>query len=107
MAYDSARNRVVLFAGQAGFFTDSVPLATPGSGTGKNGSKRSTTGPGPRWGHAMAYDSLRGKVVMFGGYRDLQSQVRSDTWEWNGTEWSQVVSSSAVPPRARRTRDGV
>ena len=38
--------------------------------------------------HAMVYDSLRGKVVMFGG--DL-----SETWEYDGVNWTQVTTASS------------
>jgi len=36
----------------------------------------------------MAYDSLRGRSVLFGG--------GTDTWEWDGSHWSSV--STAVAP---------
>src|SRR6185369_8141400 len=40
-------------------------------------------GPPPRTMHAMAYDSVRGVTVMFGGY----SPPLENTYEWNGTDW--------------------
>jgi hypothetical protein len=51
-----------------------------------------TTGgwPGSRAFHAMAYDSARGRVVLFGG--------NADTWEWDGYAWSQFA---AAGPSAR------
>ena len=66
MAYDSARGKVVMFGGHG----TRASCRTPGSGTGRAGA-----GPTGRrrdqarraLGHAMAYDSARGKVVMFGG----------------------------------------
>ena len=42
--------------------------ATPGSGTGRPGPRRAATGPAARVGHALAYDSARGRTVLFGGY---------------------------------------
>lgn len=44
------------------------------------------TGPGPRFGHMMAYDSVRHVTVMFGGATDSSSgEVRNnETWEWDG-----------------------
>ncbi|MDP3244446.1 MAG: kelch repeat-containing protein, partial [bacterium] len=53
-----------------------------------------TIGPSPRYIHAMAYDSQRGKVVLFGGY---YGGYRNDTWEWNGISWTQVSSSGPAP----------
>src|SRR5436309_145576 len=46
----------------------------------------------PRDRHAMAYDSARGRVVLFGG------SGLGDTWEWDGTSWTQRASSGP-PPR--------
>ena len=41
----------------------------------------------------MAYDSLRGRTVLFGGEGPL-----GDTWEWNGAAWAQIAVSG---PSAR------
>jgi len=46
-----------------------------------------TTGPGARSGHAMAYDSQRGKTELFGGGN------LHDTWEWDGGTWTQVATT--------------
>jgi hypothetical protein len=47
------------------------------------------SGPGVRWGHAMAYDSQRGRTVLFGG-NPSSGLPLGDTWEWNGSAWTQV-----------------
>ncbi|MDD4868814.1 MAG: hypothetical protein PHQ28_17415, partial [Mycobacterium sp.] len=39
---------------------------------------RATDGPSARGGHAMAYDSARGVVVLYGG------DFLGETWEWDG-----------------------
>ena len=52
-------------------------------------SRVSTGGPPMRNGHALAYDAARNRVVLFGGSRP--GQDFSDTWEWNGTAWSQIT----------------
>src|SRR6185295_2793722 len=46
--------------------------------------------------HAMAYDSLRGRVVLFGG-GFTGGLVLGDTWEWDGTYWTQVANSGPSP----------
>jgi hypothetical protein len=38
----------------------------------------------------MAYDSDRGRVVLFGGW-DVTGAV-SDVWEWNGRQWTRIDS---------------
>lgn len=53
------------------------------------------TTPPARRSAAMAHDLARGVVVMFGGQG---SGVLNDTWEWNGTDWSQVTGSALTPP---------
>ena len=42
---------------------------------------------------AMAYDAARGVTVLFGGYG---IQYFEDTWEWDGTVWTQRATSG--PP---------
>jgi len=45
--------------------------------------------PIPRIDHAMAFDSVRGVVVLFGG-QDFNGNYYSDTWEWDGTAWADL-----------------
>lgn len=82
MAYDAARERVVMFGGNVGpqetwlwdgtDWTLATPAASP-QGTAHSG---------------MAYDAARQEVVMFGNH--------GQTWIWQGTNWIQR-SSLAVP----------
>ncbi|HEY1089265.1 MAG TPA: kelch repeat-containing protein, partial [Archangium sp.] len=53
-----------------------------------------TTIPGRR-AHAMAYDSTRHRVVLFGGAGPL-----GDTWEWDGTRWVLRLPANSPPARA-------
>jgi len=46
--------------------------------------------PTPRDGHAMVYDIVRGVTVLFGGRDEF---ALGETWEWNGTAWTQRSSS--------------
>jgi len=48
-----------------------------------------------RFAHRMVYDSIRKKVVLFGGSEKAGSDP-SDTWEFDGTNWVQV--STVGPP---------
>jgi hypothetical protein len=45
----------------------------------------------------MTYDAARQRVVLFGG--DSGSSLLSDTWEWDGTNWTR--RTPAVSPYAR------
>ena len=57
-------------------------------------SQRSSapTPPGRAY-HAMAYDSVRGVTVLYGGR--TSSGLVGDTWEWNGTAWRQCFPSTS------------
>lgn len=48
----------------------------------------STDAPPLRKGHSMAFDATSGKVVLFGG-TNASNQRLGDTWEWDGTSWTQ------------------
>ncbi len=51
-------------------------------------TQKQDIGPRPRLGHAMAYDSTRQRIVLFGGR--LVGTRFGDTWEWDGANWTQV-----------------
>lgn len=61
------------------------------------------TPPG-RSAHAMAYDSKRGRVVLFGGRKEgtvLRAPFTflNDTWVWQGGDWRQIETATAPPAR--------
>ena len=51
-------------------------------------TRRTTFGPSPRSACAMAYDSNRRRIVLFGG--DVLSNLLGDTWIWDGSFWTQM-----------------
>ena len=55
-------------------------------------------GPVPRMGHAMAYDSARGRVVMFGGSGNATGYL-VETWEWDGNRWFRRTPLTSPPAR--------
>ncbi|MCG3131479.1 MAG: hypothetical protein FLDDKLPJ_02272 [Phycisphaerae bacterium] len=55
------------------------------------------SGPIPRRGFSMAFDSRRGVVVLFAGSGGEGSL--DDTWEWNGQVWDQRVVENHPSPR--------
>ena len=61
------------------------------------------TSPTARFGHQLVYDYARGVAVLYGG---LASNISipppaSDTWEWNGTTWTQASPTANAGPRYR------
>jgi hypothetical protein len=50
------------------------------------------TGPAPRNGAAIVYDSVREKIVLFGG--STAESVSGETWEWDGKQWTKNQAAS-------------
>lgn len=86
IAYDSARQRVVLFGGYRIDNGETMRLGDTWEWDGTAWERRSTGGPSPRNGAVMAYDTHRGRVVLFGGSGGPSDQ----TWEWDGTAWERI-----------------
>ncbi len=104
MAYDSARRRLMLFGGYGDDWEEEESyFADTWVSDGNTWVKRAPgTSPHRRRGHAMAYDSARGRVVLFGGYyADWQGhfQFFADTWEWDGDTWVQKTPATSPPAR--------
>jgi hypothetical protein len=103
MAYDKSRAVTVLFGG-VGIETDGSRAALGDTWVwdGHTWNQAITIGPSPRSGHAMAYDSAREVIVLFGGHSyDEQGahQYFGDTWEWSGQWWT-LRNSEGPAPRA-------
>lgn len=94
MAYDAARGRVVLFGGVGGSSMGGIQNSDTWEWDGMTWAQRASSGPAPRYGHAMAYDAGRGRVVLFGG---SGSSYFGDTWEWDGTTWTQRATAGPTP----------
>ncbi|MBI3844779.1 MAG: IPT/TIG domain-containing protein [Planctomycetes bacterium] len=95
MAYDSFRQRLVMFGGFNGLgmmldtwewdgndWTPIVPLFTPSA----------------RDEYALAFDRDNRVILLFGGYDG--SSFLGDTWQWNGADWSEFTPGgpSRRPP---------
>ena len=98
MVYDPAHHQVILFAGfgVGGGTRNNDTWAWDGTSWTQLSP---ATSPPPRQSHAMAYDSLHGQVVMFGGINQT-NQYYQDTWVWNGVTWAEMSPSSVPPARA-------
>jgi hypothetical protein len=94
VTYDSNRKRVVVFGGIAGKNTNFTFLNDTWEWDGDDWTQIADTGPAPRAGHAMTYDSKRGRVLLFGGNNN--GGAFADTWTWDGTDWTQEQDSG--PP---------
>ncbi|MFC1609839.1 kelch repeat-containing protein [Myxococcota bacterium] len=101
LAYDSARGKVVLFGGEAAegvVFQDTWEWDS----TSRTWTDVTPAGikPSARAGHALAYDNVRGKVLLFGGWGEvLYQSTFQDTWEWDGATrtWTNVTPAGTRP----------
>jgi cysteine-rich repeat protein len=94
LAYDSGRERVVMFGGlvETGESAETWeydgqvwrPIDLP-------------TSPGARHSSAMVYDPLSRRIILFGG--EGGGGELSDTWAYDGLTWTQFDPSTAPPAR--------
>jgi hypothetical protein len=95
MTYDSGRGVALLHSGVDGNIIYFDTWEWNGSAwTMLCGSGINCLGPPARYQHAMAYDSGRGQVVMFGGNYLGQND---ETWLWDGGSASRPGQVVAVP----------
>jgi hypothetical protein len=97
MAYDIARGRTVMFGGMRDSVTDETWEWDGDVWTTVCGGNTQCHGPIGRYQHAMAYDSARGYMVLFGGSDGTNSL--DDTWEWDGTTWTEVSVEGSQPSK--------
>ena len=88
-AYDSNRNRGVIFGGDNSSLNQ---LSSTHEWNGTSWTLITSSGPSSRVNVAMAFDTIRGKSVLFGGWVKPDN-YQGDTWTWDGTQWSQVSST--------------
>jgi len=69
---------------------------TPASAPAFNWTHETQSGPSPRNSSAMAYDAADGKVVLFGGV-GASGELLSDTWVWDGTNWTEEHPATSPP----------
>jgi hypothetical protein len=94
MAFDSDRNRTVLFGGRStanNFFGDTWEW------DGSFWTQIEDIGPAPRFLSALVYDTARKVCLLFGG-KDSTQQL-GDTWQWDGIKWTKL-SDSGPPGRS-------
>jgi hypothetical protein len=106
MAFDQARNRIVLFGGRGAngaslgdtWEYERIPHGFRNKGTWVK--VEPPISPPARFGHQLSYDSQRERVVLTGGVGQSPDELLSDTWEWDGTTWSLRMPIGRPEPRA-------
>lgn len=99
MAFDSARDRVILFGGKSGTTTaNSVMYNDTWSFDGTDWTQLDTpNAPSARFYSASTYDPIHDRVILFGG-TNLSADGKTstnlfDTWAFDGTTWTQTQAS--------------
>lgn len=87
MAYDKVRQVVVMVGG---FVPSGQDANDIWEWNGTNWTQRPPNGgqPLPRGAHRMVFDESINEVVLVGGFRTQANQTTTDTWSWNGNNWT-------------------
>lgn len=105
MVYDSVRDRLVLIVGGRDDFGETWEF------NGTDWAQVLGLQPTPRFGHAIAFDRNRGRVVIYGGSKpvgmDGQRADAADLWEYDGQAWSEISSFSGESPGFRQRASAV
>jgi hypothetical protein len=103
MAFDPANGQLLLYGGLTGYQSLSDMWLWNGVSWTSAGS-----GPGQRDSFAMALDPGVGRIVVHGGVSQgfFGSGDLTDSWEWNGTQWSALPGTTALSKRGAMAFDG-
>lgn len=105
MVYDSARDKFVLFGGTGRWWSGDTEQGRgntcefdPKTDTWAEVLPQGAPGaPGPRWFPAMVFDPVAGVTLLKGGGRVSDGYTYTDTWEWNGTAWTEIPARPGEP----------
>jgi hypothetical protein len=87
MVFDGKRGRIILFGGYYRTKEGVIRRGDMWEWDGAEWRESKATGPSARSGAALVYDSVREKIVLFGGASG--GGVSNETWEWDGQQWTQ------------------
>ncbi|HET9370159.1 MAG TPA: hypothetical protein VFO19_07915 [Vicinamibacterales bacterium] len=91
--YDAARERLLLVG--ATLPAERADLLTLWAWRAPSWSRLPENGPAMRTTTAAAFDTGRGRLVVYGGVGNDTTDRRSDTWEWDGTAWHAMSDRGA------------
>lgn len=96
MVWDSGQDRMLVFGGLRGFDDDNRPMLLDDTLALEGNSWRDLNPPAKpsaRQSHAYAFDRVRNRFVIFGGY-DVETKPIFDTWAFDGTTWTRIAATS-------------
>lgn len=100
-AYDASAQQLLLYGGvgpggnSRGQYDETLALPENGGWT---DISPNTQEPGSRLGSVMIYDSVRGVTMLFGGIT-ASGSMRSDTWLWDGSNWTDASTETSPSGR--------
>lgn len=100
VAYHSKAQRIFLFGGFCSATKKRLNDLWKFDGE-KWESVSSKNAPAPRSGHTMIYDSLRDRLIVFGG-KNQQRELLNDLWAWDGTNWTLLSNEGPTPRQSHR-----
>ena len=97
-AMAAMRDRVVLFAGQGEeeFIQDDTWTWDGTDWT----QETPAHSPTARFGHSLAFDAQRNVAVLFGGQATGSGPYYAETWQWDGTDWTELAPAMSPPSRS-------
>ncbi len=100
LVYDASRGVCVLYGGYAAVSpTQMAQTDETWEWDGVEWTRRFPVHtPGPRAQHELVYDSLRNKVLLFGGFTTAAPLGNADVWEYDGNDWTLLTTSPGGPP---------
>jgi hypothetical protein len=100
MAYDSVRNKVVMFGGFSFQTNGDVAETWIWDGTAMTWTQLTPSNPPQaRDSLSLAFDSIRGETILYGGYVSSSNTYLPDTWEWDGAKWTPLTTAHSPGPR--------
>ena len=102
VAYDPIGRRVVMFGGRSSFANTNSELDDTWVWDGTNWTELVGPGPSKRAAAAMAFDPVRGVIVLYGGSSETNTSL-DDTWELTGDTWAPRASAVNPGPRTQHS----
>jgi hypothetical protein len=104
MVYDSQRAAYVMYGGWSSPFSIGSGIDETWEFSSGNWSQAAPANtPGGLWKHAMCFDSARNVTVLFGGATSGLLGSINQTWEYDGTTWTQITPAGTPGPRENAT----
>jgi hypothetical protein len=117
LAYDPVRKSLILFGGTTYYGSDTSGETWEWTSTSGWAQLKPSASPDPMFGHGMVTDTVRGKILLFGGFSyqtwsgadaggvpPKRDPMRNEVWEWDGAKLTWTNRTPTVPAQAPQAR---